>query len=242
MNNFASLFWTTVGRKLFTGLTGLLLVGFVIGHLAGNMTLFMGNTAVNEYAYFLEEFLHGMFLPFAEIGLILMFGVHIATALAATAQNRAGRSQGYEVVRDAGGRSKKNASSKSMALTGIVLMFFVVMHVAQFKYGLFMPGSNAWTYDAGGHQVRDLYRIVVTTFKNPMWVGVYVVVMTLLGLHLRHGIWSAFQTLGLISPRLRNFLVPFAVIAALVLAIGFLMLPIYIFLAPMPQFITGGTL
>lgn len=240
MNNFASLFWTTVGRKLFTGLTGLLLIGFVVGHLAGNMTLFMGNQAVNEYAFFLEDFLHGMALPFAEIGLVLMFGVHIVTAIAATMQNRSSRSQGYQVVRDAGGRSHKTASSKSMAITGIVLALFVVMHVLQFKYGLFVSGSSQYFYEADGHRVRDLYRIVVETFKNPLWVAIYVGVMTMLGLHLRHGLWSAFQTLGLISPRLRSFLVPFAVVAALVLALGFLLIPVYLFLAPMPQFLSGG--
>lgn len=243
MNNFASLFWTSVGRKLFTGLTGLLLVGFVIGHLAGNMTLFMGNQAVNEYAFFLEDFLHGMALPFAEIGLILMFGVHIVSALSATKQNRTGRSQGYAVVRDAGGRSHKTASSKTMAVTGIVLMLFVVLHVLQFKFGIFVGRPDDYLYSPGPdstHKVRDLYRIVVETFKNPLWVGLYTAVMIGLGFHLRHGIWSAFQTLGLISPRLRAFLVPAAVVLAILLAVGFIMLPVYLFLAPTPQFMTGG--
>lgn len=237
MNNFASLFWTTVGRKLFTGLTGLLLVGFIIGHLAGNLTLFMGNEVINEYAFFLEDALHGMFLPLAEIALILMFGVHIVTAIAATRQNRAGRSQGYVKSANAGGRSHKTASSQSMAVTGILLLLFVLVHVAQFRLGLGFP---IYQYTPAGehHQVRDLYRMVVETFKNPLWVFVYCAMMVLLGLHLRHGIWSAFQTLGIISPRLRAFLVPFAVVAAIALAVGFFILPIYVYVAAETNFLS----
>lgn len=241
MNNFASLFWTTVGRKLFTGLTGLLLVGFVIGHLAGNLTLFMGPRAMNDYAFFLETAAHGMFLPVAEIALILMFGVHVVTALAATSQNRGARSHGYAAARDAGGRSRKTLSSKTMAITGVVLLVFVLIHVAQFRLGLFGTPASFYPAPDGEHRIRDLYRMVVETFRNPVWVGLYLGVMVLLGLHLRHGVWSAFQTLGLMSPRLRTFLYTAAIVIALGLAVGFLLLPLYShFALSQAQFMTTG--
>lgn len=232
MNNFASLFWTTVGRKFWTALTGIALIGFVLVHLIGNLTLFLGNEAINDYAFFLETAFHRGLRPVGEIVLLILFGGHACTALSATLQNWRGRSQGYAQVRGAGGRSRQSLSSRTMWITGLALLGFVVLHVAQFRFGV---GFQWYEYPGmRGENVRDLYRTVVEAFHNPIWVGLYVGAMVLLGFHLRHGLWSAFQTLGLLTPRLRALLYVLGVVVGVLLAVGFLALPLYVFLGVDP--------
>lgn len=236
MNTFASLFWTTVGRKFWTALTGICLVGFVILHLLGNLTLFMGPEAINEYAYTLETALHGLLRPFGEIALLILFGGHACTALSATLQNRRSRSQGYAEVRGAGGRSRQTLSSRTMALTGLFLLAFVILHVAQFRFGLGFTWYVTEATQNEAHPMRDLYRTVWEAFQNPVFLGIYLVAVTLLGVHLRHGVWSAFQTLGLLNPRLRCLLYALGVVVGLLLALGFLALPLYMKFAPSGPF------
>ena len=234
MNTFASLYWSTVARKFWTALTGLCLVGFVIVHLVGNLTVLLGNGAINEYARFLETALHGGLRPIGEIVLLILFGGHACTALSATLQNLRGRPQKYAVSRKAGGQSLQTLSSATMPWTGLVLLAFVAVHVAQMRFGLF---SNWYvTAESAGspEQVRDLYRTVVETFQNPGWLGFYVFALVLLGYHLRHGMWSAFQTLGAINTPVRRFLFVLGAVLAVLLALGFIALPLYVYTAVDP--------
>lgn len=229
MNTFVSLYWSTVGRKFWTALTGICLVGFVIVHLVGNLTLFMGNQAMNDYAYFLETALHGGLRPFGELALLVLFGVHALTALSATLQNRRGRTQGYAVSRPAGGRSHQTLSSRTMVVTGLILLAFLVLHVAQFRFSVGFDWHVTAESAGSAHPVRDVYRTVVEAFHTPLWMGIYLFVMALLGFHLRHGIWSAFQTLGTINTPLRRALFVLGAVLAVLLALGFLVLPVYIY-------------
>lgn len=214
---------SSVGRKLLTGVTGLALVAFLIVHLLGNFTLFGGPDMFNSYAHFLENVGHGVVIYAAEAGLILIFVLHIVTTLQVRASKAKARSQGYVVSGDAGGASRKTSSSMYMALTGSLLLAFVVLHVMHFKYG---PKDMVMLH---GEEVKDLYSLVVSEFKSFPMVVLYVTAMAMLGMHLRHGVWSALQSLALTKPSLSRPLYVGGAAFGVVLAVGFLLLPLIIF-------------
>ena len=218
--------WSSVGKKLLTGLTGLALMGFIVTHLLGNLNLFVGSEAFNGYTETLHQM--GGLLIVAEIGLAAMFLLHAIAGIQVWRDKKKARSIQNSVVASKGAPSKQTAFSRSMIVTGIVLLFFLILHVAQFKFGLF--GGLDYTTTIDGKEVRDLYKLVVETFENPLWVAAYVAVMLLLGSHLRHGFWSAFQSVGLLDPRLRPLAYSVGAVFAAVMALGFLVMPIYLFL------------
>ena len=129
---------------------------------------------------------------------------------------------------NAGGASRKTLASRSMILSGIVLLVFVPVHVWMFKFG---PGiAQGYSTSVGGERLRDLYRLVAEWFQDPLVVGAYVAVMLLLGTHLRHGFWSAFQSLGATNPKYMPLINAVGVLFAVLMAVGFLLLPIYMHL------------
>src|SRR5262249_39919236 len=161
-------------------------------HLAGNLTIFFGQDAINTYASLTHSL--GPILIAVELALGAVFLLHAGTAIAVWRENRAGRTARYALVASKGGASKQTLASRSMIVTGVVLLVFLVIHLWQFRFG---PGeAQGYVARLDGHEVWDLWRIVVETFKQPLWVAFYLGVMILLGLHLRHGFWSAFQTIG----------------------------------------------
>ncbi len=221
MNSFGSIAWSSVGKKVITGLTGLALFGFVVVHLIGNFTLFLGPHAFNGYAHFLETALHGGLMPSAEIVLIVIFLFHMISAITvAWSDKRAARKIGYKTMKNAGGKSRKTLSSVSMIYTGILIIIFVLGHIYLFKFG-----NHEVT-----HGTKNLFKTVVTEFKSPVFTGFTVLVMVLLGLHLRHGFWSAFQSLGWANNKYLPILEKLALFFAIVLAVGFIVIPIVMFL------------
>jgi succinate dehydrogenase / fumarate reductase cytochrome b subunit len=224
MTTLRAIAWSSVGKKFLTGLTGLALFGFVIVHLLGNLTLLIGPDSFNGYAHFLEHLLHGWLIIAFEIGLVafLLFHIVAGVTVALIDKSRA-RPVKYKVLRTAGGTSRKTLSSRSMIITGIVLGVFVVWHVNMFKFG-----DHAEYTNVSGTTLKDLYTLVVLSFKNIWILAGYLAVMILLGFHLRHGIWSAFQSLGWSSEKVLPFLEGVALVLAVLLAIGFLFLPLYI--------------
>lgn len=226
--NLAAAAQSSIGRKLITGITGFLLLGFVIGHLTGNFLLLVGPEAFNNYAYFLEHMFHGAGLIVAEIGLIVIFLSHAWSGLSVWQNKAKARSTRYEMSADAGGQSRKSASSMSMLYTGILLLGFVIWHVAQFKFGVVDPDAARRTVQVDGVVMRDLYGLVIDTFANPLWTGFYVLIMTALGVHLWHGAWSAFQSTGLANGSYLPAITKAGHALATVLAIGFLFLPLVV--------------
>ncbi len=218
--------WSSVGKKLLTGLTGLALMGFIVTHLLGNLNLFVGSEAFNGYTEALHEF--GALLVVAEIGLAALFVLHAVSAIQVWRDKRKARSVQNSLVATKGAPSKQTVFSRTMIITGSVLLAFLILHVAQFRFGLF--GGLDYTTTIDGKEVRDLYRLVVETFQNPLWVAGYMAVMLLLGAHLRHGFWSSFQSLGLLDPRLRPLAYSAGAAFALVIALGFFVMPIYLLL------------
>lgn len=224
--SLGSIVSSSTGRKFINALTGIGLVVFIIVHLAGNLTLFSSNPELfNGYAKKLHDF--GYLLYVAEIGLLLLFLFHIVSAIRVTLQNRKGRSQGYKVTANAGSPSNKTFSSKTMIISGIILLAFVVWHVITFRFG---PGiSEGYVTQINGDTSRDLHQLVYEFFSSPVNVILYVVVMVFLGFHLRHGFWSGLQTLGLNSEKNSASVYAIGLILSLILAAGFLLIPVWIF-------------
>jgi succinate dehydrogenase / fumarate reductase cytochrome b subunit len=232
MTSIATFAGSSVGKKVLVAITGLMLFGFVIAHLIGNFTLLIpdGGKAFNEYAHFLENVAHGWLLIAFEVGLIAAFLVHMiyAITVALVDKNRA-RPDKYALVRNAGGKSRKSLASRSMIITGPIIIIFTILHVNMFKF------ADHPKVMIHGTEMKDIYAVVVEAFQNPWIVLGYIAVMVILGMHLWHGVWSAFQSMGWNSDRHITVLTRLSWIAGLVLGAGFLLLPPYIyFFATMP--------
>ncbi len=215
------LIMSSVGKKIMTGVTGLALCLFITSHLIGNLLLLIGRDAFNEYTYKLESM--GSILYFIEGGLALCFILHAMIGISIWFKAREARPIAYKMVGYAGEPSKKTYASRSMIITGIIMFGFLVIHLASFKFG------PAVRYEHNGVMMRDLYTLVVMKFQTPLYAFGYTVVMLLLGVHLRHGFWSAFQSLGLTNPRLKPVIFGFGIFFAAALATGFVALPLWIY-------------
>jgi len=228
MSSFRKALTTSVGQKVLTALTGIALVGFVIVHLLGNLTLFApSGDAFNTYAAQLDAL--GPLKIVAELGLVALFGVHIINGILLKKNHVAARPEGYRVVyQSKGGPSKSNVSSRNMIVSGSILLLFLILHIWQFRFG--PAQADGYITDLNGEEVRDLYRLVVETFSSPLMVATYVGVMLFLASHLRHGIWSMFQSLGIIRGQGSVKFYSLSALVALVLGVGFLLLPVFLYL------------
>ncbi len=219
------LFLTSPGKKLLNGATGLLLVAFVVVHLIGNFTFLMGPPAFNGYARLLETIGHGWALHVFEVVLLLLFVFHAIAGVIVWLDKQRARRAGYVESRDAGGTSRKTFSSQTMIWTGILLGGFVWWHVAMFRFG------PAWVGPMGA---RDLYGLVVHAFRSLWTTWLYVIAMAGLGFHMRHGFWSMLQSLGWMNARATPGWWVAALVVGIVLAVGFLFLPLYVHYAVDP--------
>lgn len=218
---------SSVGRKYLMALTGLGLVGFMVSHLAANLLLLAPTgTYFNLYAATLASY--GKLLWAFEAGLAGLFLLHAVTAIRVTMGNKTARPVGYSTSRSKGGPSRSTLSSRYMAVSGIALLVFLVLHVKHMKFGPAMPEGYVATID--GEQVRDLYRHAIEQFRTPWVVALYTAVMTFLAFHVRHGFWSAFQSLGLAFPKYSRAIHGLGIVIALAFGLGFISIPIAIYL------------
>ena len=217
------IFSSQVGRKVMTGITGLGLTLFVLVHMAGNLSYFAGNEAYNAYAHKLLSL--GPLLYAAELGLLAFFIFHIVLGISIFMGKRAARKENYKRYKTVGGASKQSLSSRSMIVTGIILGVFLVLHLISFKFGAYYEAAE--TID--GKPVRDLAKLLNEKFQSPLYAFGYTGVMILLAFHLRHGVWSAFQSLGATNPRLTPVIYVVGALLGALIAIGFIILPLWIF-------------
>ena len=219
-SRFGRFFSSSVGTKFLIGGTGLLLFAYLVLHLAGNAIIFFGQEAFNEYAHALIS--NPLVIP-AEIGLLLIFLLHIYKTIRMWFANQAARPLSYAKKATAGHTSRKSVASTTMILSGLVIAIFVVIHVRQFKFGSFylVEGSDA---------VRDLYRTEIEVFQQPVWVAFYVICTLLVALHLRHGIASAFQSLGFDHPTYTRKIVTWGIIGAVIIGGGLAIIPMWVYL------------
>jgi succinate dehydrogenase / fumarate reductase cytochrome b subunit len=212
MNWMIQTLWSSIGKKLLMALTGLSFCGFLVGHLAGNLTIYGGKDAFNSYAEHLHSL--GPVLTLMEWGLLAFAVVHICTGLALFYQNFRARASRYAVSKWAGGRT---IGSATMPYTGILLLGFIILHLINFH---FVDKTNT-----------SIYQIVAQTFENPLYVVIYILAMIVAGLHVSHGLWSAFQTIGANHTKYMPFIMALSIIFSLAVGFGFGIIPIYLSIA-----------
>ncbi len=210
MHWILSFLGSSIGRKAVMAATGLVVFGFVIGHMAGNMLLYVGPHALNAYAERLQSM--GALLWLVRLTLLLCTGLHIWAATALTLTNWRARPVGYS-ERD---NLAASYASRTMIWSGPLLALFVLYHLAHFTWGSlhpdFVPG--------------DVYHNVVTGFQVPLVSALYSAAMLALGLHLYHGAWSMLQSVGVNHPRFNTARKVAAALFALALTAGNISFPL----------------
>ena len=206
---------SSIGRKLIVALTGLALVLFLAGHLSGNLLIFAGRDAFNEYAHFLHTFLHGMGVWIARIGLLACFALHLIFTVLLTKENKAARTA---YAREATVQAPK--SSLIMIWSGLTILAFVVYHILHFTVRI-----DSELAELGKN---DPWEMVILGFQDSIVVLFYIIAMTLLCSHLSHGVASIFQTLGLRTKKTASAIKFVSQAYAVIIYVGFLSIPIAI--------------
>jgi succinate dehydrogenase / fumarate reductase, cytochrome b subunit len=209
MNWLTTTIGASIGKKLMMAITGLSFIGFLMAHLAGNLTIYAGKDAFNAYAQKLHTL--GPILKVAEIGLLVFALAHVLTGVWLFYQNYNARPQKYAIKKSGGGRT---IGSRTMPYTGLFLLVFVILHLNNFT---FTDKSQT-----------TIYEIVSNTFANPSYVLFYIVAMAVAAIHVSHGFWSAFQSLGLNHSKYMTIIMILSIVFAVVVGVGFGFLPIYI--------------
>jgi len=217
LNPLVSFFSTSIGRKWIVGLTGIALVGFVTGHMLGNLQIFLGPEAINKYAAALKSL--GELLWAIRLGLLGIVLAHIYFTIQLTRENRAARPVKYAVS----GYRASTRASRTMIVSGLILLCFIVFHLLHFTAQKIDP-SFADLHDAQGR--HDVYRMMILGFKNLWASGFYIVGMFLLCQHLSHGIVSFPQTLGFKSKNLEGFWKKLGPAWAWALFVGYVSIPV----------------
>ena len=215
-------FESSIGRKMTVAVTGLVLFVFVIFHMLGNLQIFLGPDALNDYARHLDE------TPFllwpARVFLLCALLIHISLSLKLANENRKARPVRY-VYEDTVQASR---ASRTMVITGLLVFFFIVYHLLHFTFGVTNPEFSHGV-DSKGRE--DVYSMVVFSFQNGWISGTYILAMFFLYLHLSHGAASVFQTLGFSeSSRVRKTAERFGGWAALLIFIGNSLIPLAVLL------------
>lgn len=212
--------WTTVGRELLVAVTGLGLVLFVIGHLAGNLFIYVGPEALNRYAETLASL--GELLWVIRLGLITIAVVHIVLAAQLTLANL-GKRDRYAVSASVG---RKTIASRFMIYSGIIVFLFIFLHLYDFTLAE-KEGAHTVVPLFGAEEL-GLFGVVWNAFANPLHALVYVIAVACVGLHLSHAISSVVVTLGILTDRATPNADRIAWVIGAVVALGFASIPIYV--------------
>ncbi len=215
MNRVVRFYQTAIGKKVVMGITGLIGIGFVVGHMAGNLLVFRGPGALNAYSHFLKS--TGELLWIVRLVLIGAVILHVIAAVQLTLQNRAARPIGYVERRS----QVTTLASRTMRWGGALLLLFIVVHILHFTTGTIMP--------SGVFSDVDVYANMVASF-HIWWVALfYIVSMIALGLHLYHGAWSSVRSLGFAQPSENPLHRRIALAVAIIVWLGFTAIPIAVF-------------
>ena len=202
---------STIGKKIIMAVTGVIGFGFVLGHMVGNLQFFLGPTALDEYGKFLRN-LHGL-LWVVRFVLLIAVIVHIVMAYQLTRMSQKSRNVAYKDWSPAGGSTY---ASRTMRWTGPILGLYILYHLLDITFGKMNPDFHE----------GEVTHNVIASFSNWYISAIYIAAMVLLGLHLYHGIWSMFQSMGLNSPKYNSGLRAFAAIFTVVIVVGFIAIPI----------------
>ena len=216
------LYQTAVGKKWVMAITGLGLMGFVFAHMIGNLKMYLGPEDFNHYAEFLRELLvpilpRTVALWLMRIGLIVMFALHIHAAYSLTVMNRKARPTAYQSKRD---YIAANWASRTMRITGIIVALFLLFHLADLTWGIGFINS---AFERG-----QAYENVTYSLGRPLVAAIYIVANLALGVHLFHGSWSLFQSLGINNPKYNKLRKQFAAAFATIIVVGNVSFPIMV--------------
>jgi succinate dehydrogenase / fumarate reductase cytochrome b subunit len=219
----ATAYWqSSIGKKLVVAVTGLAMVFFLAGHLSGNMLIYAGPQAFNEYAEFLHTAGHGALIWVARVGLLVVVTLHVWATILLTRENKSARKQEYAYK----ATIQASKSSRIMIWSGLTILAFVIFHLLHFTVRV--------NSHLAGLGETDPYGMVIAGFQagflNFLVVLFYIIAMSLLCSHLSHGVASIFQTLGLRSKKASELIHKVSVGYAVVIWAGFISVPIAIFL------------
>jgi succinate dehydrogenase / fumarate reductase cytochrome b subunit len=209
MSRALTFYSTSIGKKVVMAITGLILFGFVIGHMLGNLQVFMGANQMNAYAAMLKA--NATLLWGVRIVLLVAVILHIVAAVQLTRMSQRSRPEGYhykDVI-------QADYAARTMRWSGPIIAVFVIYHLLHFTTGSVHPQFD----------VHDVYHNVISGFRVWPVSLFYIIAMVALAFHLWHGVWSLFQTLGLINPKSNKIIHRLAAIATLALVTGFISIP-----------------
>jgi succinate dehydrogenase / fumarate reductase cytochrome b subunit len=200
---------TSIGKKQLMAVTGLLFLGFLAVHLAGNLTIYLGKEAFNSYS----EHVHalGPLLTLSEFGLLVSAVIHMATAVTLFFENRKARPVKYAMDKSGGGG--RTFSSRTMPYSGLLIFVFLVIHLST---------VSRFFVDRAGRTVFD---VLTQLFSNPFYSAFYTLSMVVVAFHVRHGLWSAFQTVGANHVKYMPFFEKLSIVFGIIVGIGFGALP-----------------
>lgn len=217
MKAIISFYQSSIGKKWIVALTGFMLVGFVTGHMIGNLQIFLGHEALNKYAAFLQGL--GELLWVIRGVMLAAIGVHIVTTVLLSIQNAAATPQKYAVTKS----QSASIAAKTMVVSGSILACFLVFHLLHFTAQTIHPEWKTWHDTEGLH---DVYSLVIVGFKDPLVTGFYLLGLFLLCMHLSHGIQSFIQTLGLRSRKIADTLTLASPFLAGLIFLGYASIPV----------------
>ena len=223
MSWIIKLLTSSLGKKLLMSLTGLFLISFLTIHLIGNLAIFKGDEGVsfNTYAAFMSTNpLIGTVSYLLYAGILL----HVFVAVVLNFQNKSARPVTYKVQK---GSANSSWESRSMTLLGVLILAFILLHMKDFWWQYKHNGGYVFTNDAEGH--RDVYKLVIEQFHNPFVLVSYLVGLVALFFHLKHGFWSAFQTLGLDHKKYTPIIKALGLIYSIIVPLGFAAMPVLVF-------------
>ncbi len=209
MNSFFVIFTSSIGKKLLMAVTGFCFCGFLAVHLAGNLSVYGGSGMFNSYVEHLHSL--GILINAAELGLLALAIVHVTTGTVLFFQNLRSRPVRYDLKKNAGGRT---IGSATMPYTGFVILVFLVFHLIGFHFA--------------DHTGRTVYDIMTAAFSAPLTVVLYVAAVLVVAVHISHGFWSLFQTLGLNHAGYMPLIMKGGVAFAVIVGLGFGLIPVYL--------------
>jgi succinate dehydrogenase / fumarate reductase cytochrome b subunit len=206
----------SVAKKVVMAVSGIIMVLFLIAHMIGNLHVFQGAASFNDYSHWLRTFGEPALPPRTlltaiEAVLVLSVIAHMVSAISLWRQARQARPERYAVKKSVA----QSYASRTMRWGGVIILLFIVYHILDLTFGVANPdGTDSTPYDR-----------LVASFQNPFATAVYVIALILLGMHLRHGIWSATQTLGQSNRRREKTVNAFAIAFSVILIAGYLVVP-----------------
>jgi succinate dehydrogenase / fumarate reductase cytochrome b subunit len=216
---------TTIAQKILVALTGIFMIFFLIAHLLGNLEIFSGAEALNQYGVLLRTFPKVLWA--FRVALLISLGLHVFLTIKLQKQNKDAKKITYEAVHF----RKTTKASRIMLLSGLTILCFVIFHLAHFTLGVVDSNFENLVDEQGRHHV---YNMVILGFSNPIVSGFYILAQVLLAFHISHGFASCFRTLGFSNPAIFNKIKTFSNMFALIIAALYISIPVCVLLKILP--------